>query len=65
LHEAEKLFLTDKNKADKIWRDISGLYKDNSTYLGQVNYALDRLANRPVEPLPPLEPMEGTQEDES
>jgi hypothetical protein len=61
LHEAEKLFLTDKNKADKIWRDISGLYKDNATYLGQVNYALDRLANRPVEPLPPLEPEKATQ----
>jgi serine/threonine-protein kinase len=57
LHEAEKLYLTDKNKADKIWRDISELYKDNTTFSGQVEYAKDRLANRPVEPLPPLDPM--------
>jgi hypothetical protein len=54
LHEAEKLFLTDKNKADKIWRDITELYKDNPIYNRQVQYAQDRLANRPVDPLPPL-----------
>lgn len=56
LHEAERLNQgEDISKAEKIWRDISELYKDNATYYGQVHYALDRLAKRPVDPLPPLE----------
>jgi hypothetical protein len=65
LHEAEKLFVTDKTKADTIWRDISELYKEKSMYARQVEYALDRLANNPVEPLPPLKPEEENTEENS
>lgn len=55
LHEAERLNLgEDISKAEKIWRDISELYKHNATYTNQVHYAEDRLAKRPVDPLPPL-----------
>jgi serine/threonine-protein kinase len=60
LHEAERLYATDKTKADRIWGNISELYKGNAAYSLQVQYALDRLANQPV---PPLEPLEGNGHD--
>jgi eukaryotic-like serine/threonine-protein kinase len=56
IYEAEALFLKDKLKADKIWRDISQLYQGNANYAAQVQRATDRLANRPVDPLPAREP---------
>jgi hypothetical protein len=55
IYDAEALFLKDKLKADKIWRDISQLYQGNAKYAPHVKRSLDRLANHPVEPLPPLE----------
>ncbi len=58
IYEAEELFLTDKIKADKIWRDITRLYRNHPRYSAHVQRAIGRLANQPVEPLPPLEPQE-------
>ena len=55
LREADKLFVTDGSKADKIWRDISELYKNNPKYAAHVKRSKDCLARLPVEPLPPLE----------
>ncbi len=55
IYEAEELYSKDKLKADKIWRDISQLYQGNAAYEKYVQRAQDRLANRPVDPLPPQE----------
>jgi hypothetical protein len=55
IYEAEALYLKDKIKADKIWRDISQLYKNNPRYSAYVKRSVDRLSNQPVDPLPPRE----------
>ncbi len=52
LREAESLFLDDKLlEAQKIWRRINSLYKNNTTYEKQVEHSVSRLAGKEVQPL--------------
>ncbi|WP_166829504.1 serine/threonine protein kinase [Thalassoroseus pseudoceratinae] len=52
LREAEGLFLDDQLLgAQKIWRRINSLYRDNPTYQKQVEHSVSRLAGKKVQPL--------------
>ena len=52
LREAETAFLEDRLlEAQKIWRRINNLYKNNPSYRKQVEHSVNRLAGKEVRPL--------------